>query len=79
MLDSTFDIGRLKLASPLNNIAVHDSYRRYILEVTNIYLKALNNIAELLFVKIKEIPIYFRLYGFGHRDSFPFNFHVCIC
>ena len=47
MLDSTFDIGCFKLAAPLNNIIVHDSYRKYILKLTNIYLKALKIIAEL--------------------------------
>ena len=79
MLDSTFDIGRLKLASPLNNIAVHVSYCKFILEFTNIYFKALKNIAKLLFANIKEIPVYFRLYEFGHRGAYPFDFRVRIC
>ena len=47
MLDSTFDIGCFKLAAPLNNIIEHDSYRKYILKFTNIYLKTLQIIAEL--------------------------------
>ena len=47
MLNSTFEIVHLKLAVPLNNIIVHDSYRKYILKFTNIYLKALKIIPEL--------------------------------